>query len=168
MLTLLGKLLKAFNSDSSPNQVALAFALSLFVALTPWLSLHNIIVVFLVLVLNVNVSAFMFGVLALSLVGYAVGVWSHQLGEWLLTSADLQPTWTQLYQSDIWRMTEFNHTLTLGGFVIALALFIPMWVVMRFLVIKYRARFLVWINRFKVVKMIKASGFYSLFKNLAD
>ena len=61
MLRAIAKLLKALNSESNPVQISLAFCFALIAGFTPLLSLHNLLVLFLVLILRVNLSAFILG-----------------------------------------------------------------------------------------------------------
>ena len=168
MLTMLAKLLKALNSESAPWQVALAFSMSLIVALTPMFSLHNLLVLLLAFVIRVNLSAFFLGVAAFSLLAMVIDPLSIQLGASLLTQPGLQDFWTELYQSDFWRMTAFNHTLVLGGLLLSLLAFIPVFVLSRLLIVMYRQRLLNWISRLKVVQVLKAGKFYNLYKSLAE
>lgn len=168
MLTMLAKLLKALNSESAPWQVALAFSMSLIVALTPMFSLHNLLVLLLAFVIRVNLSAFFLGVAAFSLLAMVIDPLSIQLGASLLAQPGFQDFWTELYQSDFWRMTAFNHTLVLGGLLLSLLAFIPVFVLSRLLIVMYRQRLLNWISRLKVVQVLKAGKFYSLYKSLAE
>src|SRR5690554_7697902 len=70
MLSVLAKLLKALNSDASPSQISLAVSLALIIALTPFFSWHNAIVLLIALVVRVNLSAFL-----LALAGWSVLAW---------------------------------------------------------------------------------------------
>lgn len=168
MLTMLAKLLKALNSESAPWQISLAFSLSLIVALTPMFSLHNLLVLLLAFVIRINLSAFFLGVAAFSLLAMVIDPLSTQLGSSLLAQPGLQDFWTALYQSDSWRMTAFNHTLVLGGLVLSALAFIPVFIISRLLIVMYRGKLLSWINRLKIVQVMKAGKFYNLYKSIAE
>ena len=166
MLGMLANLLKVLNGDGAPGQVALGFAFALFVGLTPFLSMHNLLVLFLVFSLRVNLSAFFLASALFSLVAYFVDPLAIGLGESLLSSPDLQNFWTSLYQSDFWRATKFNHTLLLGSLTIASVLFIPVFIAARILIKGYRERFMAWFEKLKISKLIKASKFYKLYSKV--
>jgi len=168
MLDMLAKLLKILNSDAAPGQIALAFAFALIVGLTPFFSLHNLIVLFFVLVLRVNLSAFLLASAFFSLIAYLVNPASAALGEYLLTLPSLQEFWISLYQSELARVSRFNHTLLLGSLVVALLAFIPMLLISRKLVVVYREKFMAWFEKLRVVKFIKASRFYKIYTALAE
>ena len=59
MITLLAKLLKALNSDYSPSQIAVAICLGMIMGLTPLSAVHNVLILFLVLIVRVNVGIFL-------------------------------------------------------------------------------------------------------------
>lgn len=168
MLTMLAKLFNALNSEAAPWQIALAFAFALIAGLTPLLSLHNLLVLLLVFIIRVNLSAFFLGVAFFSLVAYLIDPFSIRLGELLLTESSLQAFWTDLYQSDFWRVTAFNNTLTLGGLLVSLVFFFPVFIASKMLVVTYRERFLSWVNKLKIVQMLKASKFYGIYQAIAD
>lgn len=167
MLKLLAKLLKALNSEASPAQISFGFVLGLIVGLTPLWSLHNVVVVFLLLVLRINVSAFLVSWAVFSAVAYLADPLTESVGEALLTSQGLQAFWTTLYNSDFWRLTHFNNTLTLGSLVTALVLSLPLFFTAKGLIIKYREHVLAWVQRLKVVQLIKASKFWRIYETFS-
>lgn len=167
MLSLLARLLKAINSDSAPGQVAFAFALSMIVGFTPLWSFLNLFVLLIVLLVRINVSAFLFGVIIFSILGYLVDPISAIVGETILTHAELNQLWTDLYQNEWARVLAFNNTITMGGLVIALILLLPMTAVSRMLILQYRHRLLAYVNRLKIVQVLKASKFWALYTTFA-
>lgn len=168
MIGMLAKLLKALNSDSAPGQIALAFSLALITGLTPLFSLHNLLILFLACIIRVNFGAFILGTLFFSGVAYIVDSAAINIGESLLTNASYQEFWTGLYQSDFWRLTEFNNTLVLGSLVIALVAFIPVLLLSRWLIIAYRHKVMAWVDKLKITKMLKASKFYKIYQAVAE
>lgn len=164
MLGMLAKFLKVLNSDAAPGQIALGFAFALFVGLTPFFSLHNLIVLLLICIVRVNLSAFFLASALLTLVSYLTDPLSIMLGEYVLNHPDLLATWTQFYQSDVWRAFKFNHTLLLGSLILATLLFIPMLVISRFVIIMYRERLMKWFETLKISKLVKASKFYKIYE----
>lgn len=166
MLRLLAKLLKALNAEGSPIQISLGFVAGMIVGLTPFLSLHNFLIIFFVFIFRVNLSSFflMFGVF--SGIAYVFDPFMNQLGESLLTSPALEKFWSNLYDSDAWRLTHFNNTLTLGSLVTAFVLALPMLLLSNFLVKNYREHVLAWVRKTKIMKFFKARKFYQIYKSL--
>ena len=166
MLSAMAKLLKLLNSEASPAQISWAFAFAMFVGFTPFLGLHNLIVVFLVCITRVNFSAFFLATAFFSLLAYGVDALSVSVGQSLLESANLESLWTSMYQNDMWRAFMFNHTLLLGSVVVSLALFIPVLVLSQFLIVNYRERFMRWFETLRITQLVKASKFFTVYETL--
>jgi uncharacterized protein (TIGR03546 family) len=162
MLDLLAKLLRALNAEGSPTQISLGFAAGLIVGLTPLWSLHNLLLVFLVFLLRINLSAFFLSFAIFSGIAYLADPAMDKIGEALLTSSALTGLWTGMYNQDIWRLAHFNNTLTLGSLVGA----VPLVFVSNFLVKKYRVHVLAWIRKTKVMQMLKASRLFRIYDAL--
>ncbi|ASP40319.1 TIGR03546 family protein [Bacterioplanes sanyensis] len=165
MLNLLAQILKALNSESAPGQIALAVAFAFWVALTPMWTVNNLLILTIVLLLRVNLSAFFAALAGFSLLALLLDPLSDRLGAALLQMSSLQGVWTSLYQQGIWRVLQFNNTLMLGGTTIALLAFLPLSLLTRMLVVQYRARWLAWIRKLKIVQALKASKFYQWYQS---
>ncbi|MDN3649205.1 DUF2062 domain-containing protein [Reinekea marina] len=157
------KVFKALNSDVGPWQLSFAVALGLVIGLTPLWSVHNIIVLLLAFILRVHISTFFVFWAVFSGLAYLLDPWFHQLGSAWLTAPNLTPMWTQLYQSQWWQVAHFNHTITLGSLAVSLAAFFPVAVLFRLSVVKYRASMMPWVNKLKVVQVLKGSKLYELY-----
>lgn len=164
MFDSIAKLLHALNSEVAPWQIALAFVLGMVVGLTPLWSMHNLLLLLIACIIRVNFSSFLLSVALFSALAYLLDPLFMLIGEKLLLAPALYDFWRQLYQSDFWRITDFNNTITLGSLVFSLIAFIPMFFIVRFLIIKYRSRVLKWVNTLKIVQLIKASHFFTLYQ----
>lgn len=166
MLTLLAKLLKALNSEASPSQISLAFVLGMILGFTPLWSAHNIIIVFLALVLRINLTAFLLAFGVFSGLAYLLDSTFISLGENLLSNKDLLATWKSMYVSDAWRVTKFNNTLVLGSLVVSLILALPAFLLFNVLIRQYREKIFVWVQKSKLMQLLKANKFYGLFMSV--
>lgn len=154
------KLFSALNENTHPAQLAGATCLGLIFGLTPFWSLHNLVVLLLVCILRININFFILSFTLFSGIAWLVDPWLNNIGTSLLTASSLTSFWTTLYQSDFWRLTHFNNTLTLGSFITAsflapLVYLITIWAVKR-----YRQVVLSWINKTKLIRWLKASKWY--------
>jgi uncharacterized protein (TIGR03546 family) len=164
----IAKLLKALNSDASPWQLAWGFTLGMIMGLTPMLGLHSLILLFVALFFRINLSAFLVAWALFSLLALALGSFMAGVGETLLSSASLVPMWTQFYSTTFGQLTQFYHTLTLGSLIVAI-LFSPLLLVAsKFLVLQYRGKVMVWVNKIKLVQFIKGSNFYRLYQAMGE
>lgn len=163
MLRIIARLLRVLNSETDPTQISLAFALSMVAGLTPFLSLHNLFVLLIVLVLRVNLSAFILGLAFFSGLAYLLDPLFHAIGLQVLTAAPLTPLWTALYNITFFRMLKFYNSIVMGSLVLSLAAFVPFVFVCNWLVRKYRVHFLEWVRRSRVMHFFKATKLYSIY-----
>jgi len=167
MLKILVRLLKALNSEANPAQLAWGITAGMIVGLTPLWSLHNILVVLLVFIFRVNLSAFFLFWLLFSGVAYLFDPLMDRLGASLLAAGPLRGLWTWMYNSDLWRLAHFNNTLTLGSLVSAVVLAAPVFFISRYLVVQYRGHVLAWVQKSRVMQIVKASNIYRLYSSLS-
>ena len=167
MINIIARILKILNSESDPGQISLALCLSMIVGLTPLYSLHNLLAVFLVLILRVNLSAFLLGWLFFSAIAYLLDPLFHRIGLNLLTAGVLESLWTTLYNLTLLRLARFNNTIVMGSLLFSLVAFVPLYIFSNFLIIKYRDHVLAWIRNTRMMTAIKASKFYSAYERLS-
>jgi len=168
MLKLIAKLLKVLNSDTEPGQISLGFCFAMIVGLTPVMTLHNILVIFLVCLLRVNLSAFLLGFLAFTGVAYLLDNLFSQLGLLLLTADPLAALWTALYNITLFRLENFNNSIVMGSLMFSVALFVPMYLLFNLIIIKYRYHLLGWVEKSRLMKFFMASKFYRIYRKVSD
>ncbi len=163
MLTLLAKLLHALNSDSSIRQIALAIALGFIVGLSPLFTLHNIVIVFFVLLIRVHLGSFILATGFFSGLSYLLSPFIVDLGENILTQPALADLFTQLYQLSLFKLAHWHHTYILGAFVLGSALCVPIYFISKIIIEKYRVHIMSFFEKFRIVQALKASKFYRLY-----
>jgi uncharacterized protein (TIGR03546 family) len=168
MLTILAKIFKTLNSETEPFQISLALSFALIAGLTPLWRLHNIFVLLLVLVLRVNLTAFILGWLGFSGIAYVLDPLFHVLGLHILTNNTLHGLWTVLYNSTLWRLSHYNNSILMGSLVISLVLFVPLFLLSNLIIKKYREHILAWVRKTRIVQALKASKFYSIYQSVSD
>lgn len=168
MLDPIIKLLKALNSETEPAQISLALVLGMIAGFTPFWSLHNLLVLLLVMILRVNVSAFVAGLGLFSLLAYALDPMFHKLGHYVLTLDSLKATWTSMYNSTLWRVENFSNTIVMGSLLFSLLLFIPGHYIFKWLIVKYRDTVVAFLSKSKAIQFLKASKIYSVYSKVAD
>ena len=166
MLGQFTKLIKAFSSDVAPEQISLGIAFAMIVGFTPLWSLHNLLVLFLVMVLRVNGAAFMAGIPLFGLLGYVVDPLFHQLGLFLLKLDTLNSLWVTMYNSTLWRIENFSNTIVMGSLVGSLILFVPVYLGSIQIIIKYRTYILAWFEKFKVGPILKIQKWVSKIRSV--
>ena len=167
MLRLILKLFYAINSETAPGQISAGFCFAMFPGFTPWMRLHNLAVVVLLLVFRVNFAAFIVGLGLWSALGFGLDPMIHGVGDKLLNAPGLQPRWQAMYDSLWWRLTGFNNTTVLGGVVLAVVLFVPLFIVFRWLIVRYRERVQKWVMKSRAMTFLKASKLYRAYRAVA-
>ncbi len=167
MLTLLAKLFNALNSDSSHRQISLAIVLGLAFGLSPLFSLQSFVLLFFVLFIRVHLGSFILSAGVFSGISYIFSFAIVAVGESLLTAASLHASFNTLYQSSLFQLAHWNHTYVLGSVVISTLIAVPFYFILNVLIVKYRVHIKTFIDRFKIVKALKASSFYRLYSNVS-
>src|SRR5205807_1836877 len=140
LLKLVRSLVNTLHSDGSPGQIAAGVALGAALGLTPIANAHNLVVFLLLAVLNVSFAA---GLLAWGVFvsfGFLLDPLFDRIGHWLLVDMQsLRPLWTAWDNIPGLALTNFNNTVVLGSVVAWLVLFLPIYFLARFGVLRYRA-----------------------------
>ena len=168
MFTQILKFIRILSSETAPIQISAGFALAMIIGFTPLLSVHNLIILLMVLFFRVNLAAFLFGWTVFSGVAYLLDPVFQNLGQTILTQPDLSNVWTDMYNSSVWRLTRFNNTLVMGSLLVSLIAFIPMLLIGNFLINHYRHDVLKYMNNSRLFMVIKNSKLFSKFISLAE
>ena len=139
-LKLLRKALRVLKSSLSPNQIALSFALGLFAGLPP-MGLHVLIPCSIALILRVSFRGFLWSIALWKLLSLAVAPGAYAVGKWLLDPArGLDGLWRRISAWPVLAPMDYNRYLLLGSELIALLIAVPVFFIVRSLVITYRNR----------------------------
>lgn len=167
MLKVIAKVLRVLNSETDPAQISLAVCLSMVTGFTPLLSLHNFCVLFLVLILRVNISAFLLGTVFFSGVAYMFDPFFHWIGLTVLTAGPLEGLWTALYNCTFCRLERFNNSVVMGSLIFSLVIFVPVYILGNIVIRRYREHLLSWVRETGIVRALKASKFYELYQSVS-
>jgi uncharacterized protein (TIGR03546 family) len=164
-LRIIAKIFRILNAEATPSQIAGGVTLGMIIGLTPTFSLHNIIVVFLILVIKVNLTAAILSMFAFDLIGYAVDPLSDWLGYTILTSTALRPLWIEAYNAAIIPFTRFNNTIVMGSLVVSLILLYPIFRLAQYGVVRYRSDLAAKFQQWRIVKAVKMSRLYKYYQS---
>ena len=135
----LKKIWNALNHAGKPWQIAMAIALGMLVGFTPIFSIHNIAVLFIVLIFNIHFSIFLLAVSFFGVIGLALDPLFASIGKLVLTSEGLETIFTSWYNNPFGHLSYFNNTITMGSLVVSLVLFFVVYKISSFLLVKYRS-----------------------------
>ncbi|MCW8880165.1 MAG: TIGR03546 family protein [Kangiellaceae bacterium] len=163
MLTILAKIFKALNSEQSPNQLAIAISLAAVVGMTPLLSLHNLFIFLIVLWFRVNLTMFLVSWPLFTLLGLLLSSPIQSLGNMVLQEPSLVPMWESFYNTLIGRWSDFYYKGVMGGLILGTSIAIISFPISKALINKYRYKWLEKIQKYQVVRMLKASKLWQLY-----
>ncbi|HMC54180.1 MAG TPA: TIGR03546 family protein [Gemmatimonadaceae bacterium] len=164
LLKLVRSLVKTLHSDGSPAQIAFGVALGAALGLTPLMNAHNLVVLLLLAVLNVSFAAGMLAWAVFVPIGFLLDPVFDRVGHALLVGAvSFRPLWAGIENAPGLALTNFNNTVVLGSVVVWLALFIPIFFLARFGVVRYRATIGERVRQSRTYKALQASQLYNVY-----
>ena len=133
------KIWNALNHAGKPWQISMAIALGMLVGFTPILSIHNIAVLFIVLIFNIHFAVFLLSVSFFGVLGLILDPLFASIGKMVLTSNGLESLFTSWFNNPFGHLTYFNNTITMGSLIVSLILFLFVYKISSILLVKYRS-----------------------------
>ncbi len=163
MLTLFVKILKALNSEQSPSQLAIAVSIAAIMGLTPFLSLHNLVLLLIALWFRVNLGLLIVSYPLFAILGWMFSAQFEAFGFSLLQNPALENFWIALYNNLGGRWSGFYYSGRIGSLVIATIVAIVIFPIVRFSVVQYRQTLMEKINKSKLMLWLKATKFWQFY-----
>jgi uncharacterized protein (TIGR03546 family) len=168
-INLLKQLISILNSKVSPAQIAGGVALGSIMGFTPFNALHASVIFVLIMIINVNLAAAFLSTALFTAVSFILDPIAHKIGYYLLvTNEALEPVWESLYNMPIVPFTRFNNTVVLGSFVISIILFVPVFLLSKYLIIYYRAHLQTKVANLKIVKILNLSNIFNIYDKFKE
>ena len=164
-LKMLNNLLKLLNSETAPSQLAAGLGFGMIAGLTPAMSLHNLVLFFIVALFRVNFSMFFLSFGFFSVIAFFLDPLFDRLGYWALVDwTALRPLWVAVTTGAIWPFFRFNNTIVAGSLVLSLVLFVPVVVLAIVAIRRYRAQWREKIQKSRFIKALKATPLYGVYE----
>ena len=164
IVKLIQSLLGALHSEGTPGQLAAGITLGSIMGLTPLVNLHNAVVFALIVLLNVSFAGGMLGWAVFVPVGFLLDPLFDWIGHQLLFAESLRSFWTSLYNTPVVPLTNFNNTIVLGSVVFALLFFVPLFLLARWAVTRYRATVGERVRQSRWYRAVTASKLYNVYR----
>ncbi len=164
LIKLIQSLFGALHSEGTPGQLAAGIVLGAFLGLTPLFNLHNAAVFALLVLLNVSFAGGLLGWALFVPVGFLLDPLFDWIGHSLLLAPSLRGLWTSMYNMPIVPLTNFNNTVVLGSLVFALLSAVPLFLLLRWAVARYRVTVGERVRQSKFYKAVTASKVYNVYK----
>jgi uncharacterized protein (TIGR03546 family) len=165
LLKLLQSLVRTLHSDGTPHQIAMGVAFGAALGLTPLVNVHNGIVLVILIMFNVSFGAGLLGWALFTPVGFLLDPLFEATGRALLVDTPaLLPLWTTMDHTPLVPFTNFGNTVVLGSVVGWLVLFVPIYLLARLAVNRYRSTLGQRIREWRVIQAVTASKAYNVWR----
>jgi len=165
VIEILAKIFKILRSGESPNKIAAGFTLGMIIGLTPIWSVHNMILILLIIIFNVNLASSLFALAIFSGLAYLFDPLFHNLGYYLLVDVSaLNGLWANLNGIPIAALSRYNNTVVIGSLVSAIIFSLPLFPSTKYFVLYYRKQIDPKLQKLKIIQVIKGSKFYSIYE----
>ena len=148
---------KSLNSNSNPGEIAHAAAIGVLLGMVPKNNMlwYGLFIFFLFV--RINKGVYFLVILGMSLIVSRFDVFFDSLGYYILTLDAAKPYYTKLLDIPFVAFTNFNNTIVMGSLVTGLVMYIPVYLV---------ARFIIWLWRRIIAPKITSSKVWIAFKKL--
>ena len=148
------KTLAILKSNLSPNQIAFGFTLGIFAGLPP-MGLHVILPCTAALLFRCSLRAYLASFALFKLLSLAIAPGAYAVGRWLLDAGrGLDAFWRFLFHLPVLAPMGYDRYLLFGSLVLALLIGVPVFVLVRLLVIRYRVSFAGWVSEWRISKWL--------------
>ncbi len=164
------KLLTQLNSTESPSVLAMGVVFGVLLGLPPFHFFYVFLVVLLMLILKVNIGFALISLPLFKALGVLLSLLAHQIGLFVLQELSfLKGLWTFLFNLPLIPYTGFNHTVTMGSYVLSAVLGPIVFFGTRRLIGVYRRTIKGRIERSKFMTVLKSSRYVGwIFRFLAE
>ena len=166
-LRLLRDLISSLHGGADPRHVAAGFALGAALGLVPKGNLFAVVFLLLFFVFRLNKGTALLSATLFTPVGYLVDGPAHRAGLALLKTPALQGLWAALYDLPIVPLTRFNNSVVLGNLVFGLVLYVPLYFIALCFAVYYNAAVGPYVERLKIVQVIKSMAWYRTYQKWA-
>ena len=149
------KLLNYLNANEKIENIALSITFSIIYALIPFNPLFHAIFLFLLIILNGNLLFFLFLTPFFFEVLEFIYPINHLIGNLILSSNNLLPLFESIYTIPLLNYLNWNNTVSLGGYLLSILFFIPIYKINILLITIYRKSILPKFNQSKLSKIFK-------------
>ena len=129
---------KAINANAHPGDIAHAVALGLFLAILPKNNLTFTFLFFLSIFIRINKGAFFIAFILFGFVTPFMDVLINNIGFWAVQLSFLRPIFIALENIPFVALFKLSNTMVLGGIIWGLILYIPVYILTRIIIAKYR------------------------------
>lgn len=140
MLKAIVKFFQGLNSNKKPDEIATACCMGLMLGFIPKDNALWFIIFIFFLFVRLNKGAYILMTALVSLFAWLLDPLFNQIGYKILTIPQMEAFYSKLMDFPFVGLTRINNSIVMGALVFSLALFIPFFFLMKFLVILWRKK----------------------------
>lgn len=129
---------KSINANAHPGDIAHAVALGLFLAILPKNNLTFTFLFFLSIFIRINKGAFFIAFILFGFVTPFMDIIINNIGLWAVQLSFLRPIFITLENIPFVALFKLSNTMVLGGIIWGLILYVPVYILTRIIIAKYR------------------------------
>ena len=147
-------LLKAFVTESTPQQMSFGLALGVLVGLVPKGNLLAIALGIMLAATRVNLAIAACAVVICTLASGSLDSVFDQIGGYVLSQPALQNLWTAIYNTPFMLWTDFNNSIVMGSFLTGLVMIWPVHRLSRPVFEKYSSQLALHARRWWIARVL--------------
>lgn len=161
MVKSISNLLKSFNSNVNPGEIAHAFSCGAILGLMPKDNLFWYLVFLFILFIRINKPSYLIMILVGAAISPAFDSLFDNVGYWFLTIPAFSSFFGTLLDIPFVAFTKFNNSVVMGSFLCGILFYVPIYFLGRFLIFIWRKYAASFIKNSKVYKLINQLPFIS-------
>lgn len=156
-LSIIRQFARGLLKENKPWQIGLAIAFGFVIGIIPKSNLTAQLLFLIMMCTKANVPFSFISIFFFSLIHPFTDAIADPLGYFILNLDFLYNFFTKVYNMPVLPWTDFNNTVVLGGLIMGVVLFYPIYLVGRSFGFYYESKFKDKVLNSKVVKSLKAS-----------
>jgi uncharacterized protein (TIGR03546 family) len=158
LLKWISNIIGILRSGHKPGEIAAASVLGMFLGLSSLWTPHGIVIALILALVNVNLAMATLSALIFAGLAYVMDPVLHSLGYFLLvTAAPLHGFWTWVVNTPILALGRYNNTVVTGSLAAAVLLSVPLYYLIKMLVVHYRTHLDSRFEKWKIIKALKSN-----------
>lgn len=159
-LSILRQFIKGLTKENEPYQIGLGIAFGFWIGIIPKNNLTAQLIFIFMMATKANIPFSIVTIFLFSFLSPVTDLISDPLGYFILTAKPLEGFFTKLYNMPVIPWTDFNNTVVMGGFIIGIILFYPVYLLGKKFGLYYNLKFKEKIGNSKLIKSLKASWLF--------
>jgi len=164
MIKQITNFIKILNSDVKEEEIALGIVLGLFAGFLSIVPFNFILVFILLLILKANFSMFFVSFAIFKLISLVIDPLGDVIGYFVLKLKFLHSFFSFLSSIPLMNFTQFNYSVVMGDFILAIVLTPFIYILSIKLVKNYREKLKEKVQKFKIVQALNLTNFFKIDK----